>query len=94
MEVELQILDNESFELASGAGDILSEFQDSLHVKEELLDSIIEINTGVCKNVSEVAADLTEYIQKACIVADSKGYSLASIATHPFSNGKNNLLLK
>ena len=88
VEVELQILDNETFELASGAGEILSEFQDSLHVKEELLDSIIEINTGICKNVSEVVADLTEYIQMASIVADSKGYSLASIATHPFSKWK------
>jgi carboxylate-amine ligase len=88
VEVELQILDNESFELASGADDILSEFQDNLHVKEELLDSIIEINTGVCKNVDEVISDLTEYIQKAVIVADSKGYSLASIATHPFSKWK------
>ena len=46
VEVELQILDNEYFELASAAGDILSEFQDSLHVKEEILDSIIEINTA------------------------------------------------
>ena len=88
VEVELQILDNETFELASGAGDILSEFQDNLHVKEELLDSIIEINTGVCKNVSEVISDLTEYIQKASIVAENKGYSLASIATHPFSKWK------
>ena len=88
VEVELQILDNETFELASGAGEILSEFQDSLHVKEELLDSIIEINTGICTNVSEVVDDLTEYIQMASIVADSKGYSLASIATHPFSKWK------
>ncbi len=88
VEVELQILDNETFELASGAEEILSEFQNSLHVKEELLDSIIEINTGICKNVNEVVADLTKYIQMASIVADSKGYSLASIATHPFSKWK------
>ncbi len=88
VEVELQILNKETFELASGAVDILSEFQDSLHVKEELLDSIIEINTSVCKNIGEVISDLTEYIQKASIVAESKGYSLASIATHPFSKWK------
>ena len=94
VEVELQILDNETFELASGAGDILSEFQDNLHVKEELLDSIIEINTGVCKNVSEVISDLTEYIQKASIVAEKKGYSLASIATHPFSKWKDQSVTK
>lgn len=94
VEVELQILDNETFELASGAGDILSEFQENLHVKEELLDSIIEINTGVCKNVSEVISDLTEYIQKASIVAEKKGYSLASIATHPFSKWKDQSVTK
>ena len=88
IEVELQILDNKTLELASGAGKILSEFQDNLHIKEELLDSIIEINTGVCKNVNEVIEDLTEYIQMASIVAESYGYSLASIATHPFPKWK------
>ena len=46
VEVELQILDNETFELASGAENILSEFEDCIHVKEELLDSIIELKTG------------------------------------------------
>ena len=88
VEVELQILDNRTLELASGAGDILSEFKGSLHVKEELLDSIIEINTGICNNVDEVVSDLTNYIQKASIIAEAKNYSLASIATHPFSKWK------
>ena len=88
VEVELQILDNKTFELASGAGDILSEFKGSLHVKEELLDSIIEINTGICNNVNEIISDLTDYIHKANIIAEAKHYSLASIATHPFSKWK------
>ena len=88
VEVELQILDNKTFELASGAGDILSEFKGNLHVKEELLDSIIEINTGICNNVDEVISDLTNYIQKANIIAEAKNYSLASIGTHPFSKWK------
>jgi carboxylate-amine ligase len=85
VEVELQILDNETFELASGAQNILSEFKDCIHVKEELLDSIIEINTGICNNIKEVISDLTDYIQRASIVAERNGYNLASIATHPFS---------
>jgi carboxylate-amine ligase len=85
VEVELQILDNETFELASGAQNILSEFKDCIHVKEELLDSIIEINTGICNNIDEVISDLTDYIQRASIVAERNGYNLASIATHPFS---------
>tara|TARA_B110000467_G_scaffold40712_1_gene37297 strand:+ start:2380 stop:3516 length:1137 start_codon:yes stop_codon:yes gene_type:complete len=85
VEVELQILDNETFELASGAQNILSEFKDCIHVKEELLDSIIEINTGICNNINEVISDLTDYIQRASIVAERNGYNLASIATHPFS---------
>lgn len=88
VEVELQILDNETFELASGAQKILSEFKDCIHVKEELLDSIIEINTGICNNIDEVISDLTEYIERASIVAERNGYNLASIATHPFSKWK------
>ena len=94
VEVELQILDNETFELASGAENILSEFEDCIHVKEELLDSIIEINTGICNNIVEVISDLTEYIQRASIVAERNGYNLASIATHPFSKWKDQSVTK
>ena len=66
VEVELQILDKNTLELASGANDILSEFEDSLHVKEELLDSIIEIPPPLMtlfnrlSKSSEFAARLTK----------------------------------
>jgi gamma-glutamyl:cysteine ligase YbdK (ATP-grasp superfamily) len=74
--------------LASGADYILSEIQNSFYVKEKLLDSIIQFNTSVCKNLNEVISNLTKYIQKASNVAESKGYSLVSIAIHPFLKRK------
>ena len=85
VEVELQILDKNTLELASGANDILSEFENSQNVKEELLDSIIEINTGVCSQIDEVYEDLSSHISQVRNIADKKGFSLVSIATHPFS---------
>ena len=57
VESELFTVSNKNFELFSGAPIILNSFPDSQNVKEELLESIIEINTNICNNVSEVRND-------------------------------------
>ena len=48
VEVELLILDKESMQLCPGAHVILEVFKDSDNVKQELLNSIVEINTNIC----------------------------------------------
>lgn len=89
VEVELLILDNNTYELYPGAPTILEMFKDDEHVKQELLSSIVEINTGICKDMSEVRRDLTTSIRKVYKAAEDNGWSIMSMGTHPFSRWKN-----
>jgi len=88
VEVELLIINNKSYELHPGAPVILDIFKDDEHIKQELLNSIIEINTGICKDTSEVRDDLIRSIRKVDKVANKNNWSLMSMGTHPFSRWK------
>jgi len=88
VEVELLILDKDTLDLHPGAPLILDVFKDSENVKQELLNSIVEINTNICSDVQEVRKDLTNTISKVVQVAEDNGWSLISMGTHPFSRWK------
>ncbi len=60
VELELQLVDQDTFALASRIEDILAALPEHLRevVKPELMQSYIEINTGVCETVSQAGEDL------------------------------------
>ena len=60
VELELQILDRESGDLAPGAVRLLQACREEAidGVTAELLQSMIEVKTGVCRNVDEVRNSL------------------------------------
>lgn len=84
VEVELQIVDPETRNLVSGAANIL-EHADVSHLKPELIQSTIELNTDVCADVAAVRTELTERLRALFALCDDLGYQLASTGTHPFS---------
>ena len=63
VEVELELVDRESRQLVSGAYEILREMgeghPDGKHpkAKHELLQSTVELITGICKTVAEAKAE-------------------------------------
>lgn len=85
VELELQTLDKDSFELVSGAPQILNTFKDDPRIKEELLNSIIEINTNICNNASEVRNDLRDTLIKVLKCSEENNFCILSMGTHPFS---------
>lgn len=60
VELELQLLDQTTLDLAPVAPELLAQVPTSLReqVKSELIRSMIEINTGICADVSEATDDL------------------------------------
>ena len=84
-ELELQIIDPETKNLVSGAPRIIERSQDQMHVKPELIQSTVELNTDVCENVAEVRRELSERIRRLLAVCDELGYEVASAGTHPFA---------
>jgi glutamate---cysteine ligase / carboxylate-amine ligase len=89
VELELQIVDPHSGDLAPGSVRILKackeEGLDS--VTAELMQSMIEIKTGVCANVSEVRDQFVPELRRLKNIANSLGYRLAMGGTHPFNRG-------
>jgi carboxylate-amine ligase len=91
IEVELQIVDRDSRQLRSGASEVLAamgaQHPGGNHpkAKHELLESTLEIITGICSDVAEARADLEATLAEAREAAGARGMALLCAGTHPFS---------
>ena len=85
VEVELQIVDLESRNLVPRAPELLAATNDHPHVKTELLQSTVELNTGICRDVKEVRRDLMEVNEVVQPICEKLGCGVISCGTHPFS---------
>jgi carboxylate-amine ligase len=86
VEVELQILDRDSGDLAPGAVRILKACAEEAieGTSAELMQSMLEVKTGVCGSVDEVRDQLYARVKRVRNIASSLGYELCMGATHPF----------
>jgi len=55
-------------------------------VKAEMHQSVVEVGTGVCKNIKEAAAEVKKLRRHMIGLAKDNGLELASVATHPFAD--------
>jgi YbdK family carboxylate-amine ligase len=88
VEWELELVDLDSRELASAATDILDELAggpDLEHpkAKHELLESCIEVITGVCGTVDEAVEDLRGTVAEVAAAAGTRGLGVMCSGTHP-----------
>jgi glutamate---cysteine ligase / carboxylate-amine ligase len=88
VELELQLIDAESFALTNRIEDVLAALPEGLRdvVKPELMQSYIEINTRVCETVADAGNDLREKLAAVENVLGPMGIQLLWAATHPFSS--------
>ncbi len=92
VEVELEIVDVSSRELRSGASELLPLLGEGHpggehpKAKHELLESTVEIITGICGTVAEARQDLLATLAEVRAVAEPRGMALMCSGTHPFSD--------
>ncbi len=88
VEEEFQIVDPETRELRSHVQQLLEEGKLSLkeRVKPEMHQSVVEIGTGICKDIAEVRRDVGELRTEIINLARRQGMRVASAGTHPFSD--------
>ena len=92
IEVELEVVDAATGELADAATDLLAELgaghPGGVHpkAKHELFECTVEIITGVCQTVSEARADLEATLAEVQRAAEARGLALLCSGTHPFSH--------
>ena len=90
VEWELQLVDRETRELTAGATELLAEITpDGLDehpkAKHELLQSTVEIITGVCTTVAEAKADLAGTLAEVVAAAERRGLGVMCAGSHPFT---------
>lgn len=92
MEVELEIVDRRSRELASAASAMLSELGaghpggEHPKAKHELFECTVEIITGICATVAEAKDDLDTTLKEVAASAERRGLAMLCSGTHPFSD--------
>ncbi len=88
VEEEFQIIDPETRQLRSHVQQLLEEGKRLLkeRVKPEMHQSVIELGTGICKNIDEVRRDVGEMRAEIISLAARNGMRVAAAGTHPFSN--------
>src|SRR5437764_8228039 len=87
IEEEFQIVDPVTRELRSHVTEFLDEGRMLLgeQIKPEMIQSQIEVGTGVCKNIQEARADITRLRSISCGLAAKTGLRIVAASSHPFS---------
>jgi carboxylate-amine ligase len=93
VELELGLLDGETMALSSAYGLLSARLtadghqqEDASNFKPELMQCVLEINTGVCETISEAERDLRGKLAVVEAACDALGLKLWWGATHPFSS--------
>lgn len=87
IEEEFQIVDPESRELRSHVTEFLDEGKMILgeQIKPEMIQSMIEVGTGICKNIQEARADISNLRGVIASLAEKNGLKIVAASTHPIS---------
>ncbi|HUG89229.1 MAG TPA: YbdK family carboxylate-amine ligase, partial [Planctomycetaceae bacterium] len=87
VELELQLVDAETFALSNSVEKVLERIPAGLseQVKPELMQCYLEINTGVCRTVREAGDDLRGKLEELERATGGLGLKVLWAGTHPFS---------
>lgn len=82
-EVELQIVDRQTMELSPKAAQILSRWSGPPRLQPEIFQSMLEISTGICRDVAHVEDDLRATAGKLLALGREQGVRFIATGTHP-----------
>src|SRR6187200_901322 len=89
IEEEYQTIDPVTFDLRSHINaEIISKGKRQLdeRIKAEMHQSVVEVGTGVCRNMKEARADILNLRRAMVKLAKENGLLLCAGATHPFAD--------
>ena len=94
IEEEFQTIDPETRELKSHMSRIVEGGKTILRerIKQEMHQAVVEMGTGICKNIQEARDEVSFLRQKLFELADNQGLQIAAGGTHPFSDWQEQLI--
>ena len=95
IEEELMICDAESLELAQAIDVILGDLPEDLpgEVKPELMQSVLEVATLPCKDITEAADQLRQLRRCVREVSARNGLAIGAAGTHPSAHYEDQLIV-
>ncbi|HEX6591343.1 MAG TPA: YbdK family carboxylate-amine ligase [Moraxellaceae bacterium] len=97
IELELQLVNTEDFDLAPRSGDVLAGVQGRTfpgEIKQEMTLSMMEISTGICRHPRQALDELREIQSVLLAAADPLGVAVAGGGTHPFQRWDEQILVE
>ena len=96
VEEEYQIIDVESRDLVSHVSKIIEGGKATLkeNLKHEMHESVIEMETGICQNIKQAKAELTDLRKRLIKIAHDNNLRVSGGGTHPFSRWQDNQITK
>jgi len=85
MELELQLLDADTLDLADGIVRLLDLYPGSKHIKPEFIQNTVEIASPVCSSLAELERHMRNCVDELKDRCSRMGMRLAAAGTHPFS---------
>jgi carboxylate-amine ligase len=94
IEEEFQTIDPESRDLRSHMSEIVEGGKVVLQeqVKAEMHQSVVEVGTTICHNITEAREQVTHLRRMVIELADKVGLQIAAAGTHPFSRWQEQLI--
>jgi glutamate---cysteine ligase / carboxylate-amine ligase len=88
IEEEFQIVDPQTREMRSRVSEFLEEGMMILgeQVKPEMIQSQVEVGTGICRDIEEARADISRLRSIISGLARKKGLAIVAASTHPISH--------
>ncbi|WP_457605369.1 carboxylate-amine ligase [Nitratifractor sp.] len=92
VELEVRLIDAETMKPANRSPYLFEHLPEELrpHVHQELLQSMVEIVTPVCRDHNEAADFVMESLHALTRIGEKEGIRLAALATHPFERKEDN----
>lgn len=85
VEIELQLIDKNTYNLAPRAEELLAACAHLKKVKPEFYLSTVEINTDKCTTVQQVEKDLARTFSAVTEISDRLDIALSTTGAHPFA---------
>ena len=94
VEEEYMVVNPETRELSSHDQKIVEHASRILddQVKAEMHQAVVEVGTGICRNVDEARADLLNLRRTVSGIAKENGLRIGAAGTHPFSHWSTQLI--
>ncbi|GBE00317.1 carboxylate-amine ligase YbdK [bacterium BMS3Abin07] len=95
VELELQLIDAGTLDLTNIAETVLGQIHPSFEkrIKQEFIQSMIEINTGICSSVSEVENDLRATLEHLESILSFNNAVYLSSSLHPTARGRDQKIM-